>query len=250
MNTKKPLGVQLYSVREDIDPADLLNTLERLAGMGFTHVEPYRILENTDGLRDALERSGLRATTAHAAITELDFDAVVSAAKSLGIHTIIVPWVEPGSIANRAGVEALAAAINRVACAAGRHGIRIGYHNHDFEFSRHIDGTSAWELLVSLLDDDVILELDTYWASVGGGDVFEILPRLSHRIRFLHVKNEPRDADDPPTLGVDITGRLGEIIELSRSYVTMPVVEVVVDEGDVFPLLERNAAYFAEKLNA
>jgi hypothetical protein len=24
----------------------------------------------------------------------------------------------------------------------------------------------------------------------------------------------------------------------------MPVVEVVVHEGDVFPLLERNAAYF------
>jgi sugar phosphate isomerase/epimerase len=249
MTTTKPLGVQLYSVRDDLGPDQLPHTLRRLAAMGFTHVEPYRILENTDGLREALGDTGLLATTAHAKITEQDFDEVISAAKILGIDTIIVPWVEPDSIADRAGVERLAREINSVASAARDHGIRIGYHNHDFEFSQHIDGVSAWELLVSLLDEDVILELDTYWASVGGADVFEILPRLSNRIRFLHVKNEPPDADDPPLLGVDISGRLGEIIDLARDFLDMPVVEVVVDEGDVFPVLERNARYFGEQVS-
>jgi sugar phosphate isomerase/epimerase len=250
MTTTKPLGVQLYSVRDDISPDALLDTLTSLAQMGFTHVEPYRILENTEGLRSALDATGLVATTAHAKITEQDFDEVITAAKTLGITTIIVPWVEPESIADRAGVEKLAAQINAVARAARVHGIRIGYHNHDFEFSQKIDDTSAWELLVSLLDDDVILELDTYWASVGGGDVFEILPRLADRIRFLHVKNEPPDADDPPMLGIDITGRLEEIIDLSRGFIEMPVVEVVVDDGDVFPVLERNAAFFTWQVNA
>jgi hypothetical protein len=45
-----------------------------------------------------------------------------------------------------------------------------------------------------------------------------------------------------------VVGRLGEIVELSRGYVEFPVVEVVVHEGDVFPLLKRNAAYFLEQV--
>lgn len=242
------LSVQLYSVRDDLGPDALDSTLARLRGMGFTHVEPYDILGYTDALAEALAKSGLRTETAHSNIVTLDIDAIIEASTRLGITTVIVPWVEPESIAERSGVEALAARINEASRYAKPHGIRIGYHNHDFEFSQHIDGTSAYELMVERLDPEVILEVDTYWASVGGADVFELLPRLRDRVRFLHVKNEPPDAGDPPLLGVDVTGRMGEILELSSDFVERPVVEIVVDEGDVFPVLERNAAFFLEQV--
>jgi sugar phosphate isomerase/epimerase len=250
MAGQKQLGVQLYSVREDLGPDDLEGTLALLAEMGFTHVEPYDILSYTKALKAAMDASGLVATTTHANIVELDRDAIIAAAKELGIDTVLVPWVEPETIADRAGVEKLAAGINEAARYAAGHGIKVGYHNHDFEFSQHIDGQSAYELLITLLDDDVILEVDTYWASVGGADVFELLPRLRNRVRYLHVKNEPPDADDPPLLGVDITGRMGEVLAVSREFVTMPVVEVVVDEGDVFGVLARNAAFFLNEVDA
>jgi sugar phosphate isomerase/epimerase len=243
MTSDGTLAVQLYSVRDDLGPA-LATTLHRLAGMGFTHAEPYDILGYTEELRAALDSSGLLAETAHAKVTELDFDALIAAAERLGVTTLIVPWVEPESIADRAGVELLAQQINAASRRARSHGIRVGYHNHDFEFSQQVEGRSAYELLVELLDEEVILEVDTYWASVGGADVFELLPRLRNRVRFLHVKNEPPDAGDPPLLGVDIEGRLDEVIAISADFVERPVVEVVVDEGDVFPVLERNAAYF------
>jgi sugar phosphate isomerase/epimerase len=248
MTNSKHLGVQLYSVRDDLAPDQLGETLTRLAGMGFTHVEPYRILENTAGLLAALKASGLVATSAHAKITDDTRDEFLNAAVALGIDTVIIPWTDPDSIADRAGVEALANSINALSRYAQTRGIRIGYHNHDFEFSIQIDGTSAWELLVSLLDPEVVLELDTYWASVGGGDVFEILPRLAHRIRFLHVKNEPPDADDPAPLGVDITGRMDEILALSADFLELAVVEIVVDDGDVFPVLARNADWFLDRV--
>jgi sugar phosphate isomerase/epimerase len=249
VTSEAQLGVQLYSVRDDISPDKLASTLGRLAAMGFTHVEPYRILENTAGLESAMGAAGLSAVAAHANIIDLNRDEVVAAARQLGIGTIIIPWVEPESIADRAGVETLAARINGAAEFARGFGIRIGYHNHDFEFSQHIDEVSAWELLVELLDDDVILELDTYWASVGGADVFELIPRLADRIRFLHVKNEPPDADDPPLLGVDITGRMAEVVSLAE-HLELAVVEIVVDEGDVFPVLERNAQFFLGQVTA
>lgn len=238
------LGVQLYSTRDDLGPK-LGATLRTISQLGYTHVEPYDILSDTDALWRGLDETGLIAAATHAKITELDRGAIVAAAQKLGIHTVIVPWVEQERIATASGVSAFATEINDAARYAADHGIRIGYHNHDFEFATMIDGRPAWELLVEHLDDDIILELDTYWASVGGADVFELLPRYRDRIRYLHVKNEPPDADDPPLRGVDITGRMDEIVALSQDFVELNVVEIVVD-GDVFPYLARNREFFVD----
>jgi len=37
---------------------------------------------------------------------------------------------------------------------------------------------------------------------------------------------------------------MAEVVRLGTPFVHMPVVEVVVHSGDVFPVLERNAAFF------
>jgi sugar phosphate isomerase/epimerase len=243
MTAGTPLGIQLYSVRDDIGPSKLDETLARLGALGFTHVEPYDILSDTNGLEQALRRSGLQAATTHANIVNLDETAILDAAEKLGIGTVLVPWVEPESIADRAGVEKLAEAINGSAERAAQRGIRIGYHNHDFEFSQHIDGTSAYELMVSLLDPRVVLELDVYWAGIGGANVFELLPQLGERVRYLHVVHDREPGNDRTVLGVDATGRMAEVLSLATSL-EMPVVEVVAHHSDVFPLVESNAAYF------
>jgi len=249
MTTTPALGVQLYSVRDDLGPK-LTDTLQRLAAMGFTYAEPYDILSDTAGLKTALENSGLVASTAHAKITELDRDRVLDAASDLGVGSVIVPWVDPASIATLHGVERLAESINDASAHAAGRGIRVGYHNHDFEFTQEVNGRAVYDVLVELLAPEVVLELDTYWASVGGADVFELIPRLADRVRFLHVKNEPRRDDDRPVRGVDITGRMHEVVESARQWVELPVVEVVVHSGDVFEPLERNAAFFREQVRA
>ena len=250
MTAGTPLGIQLYSVRDDIGPSQLDDTFARLVMLGFTHVEPYDILGDTAGLADALRRSGLLAKTAHADVTTLDEMAILDAAAELGVETVIVPWVEPDSIADRAGVEQLAEAINASAGRAAECGIRIGYHNHDFEFAQHIDGTPAYELLVSLLDPWVVLELDVYWAGVGGADVFELLPRLGDRVRYLHVVHDREPGNDRPVLGVDAAGRMDEVLALAGGTIEMPIIEVVAHHSDVFPLVERNAAYFRQLVGA
>ena len=239
-----PLGVQLYSVRDDIGPGDLGKTLGRLAAMGFTHVEPYRILDDTDGLAAALEQAGLQATAAHANVAAGEPDAYFAAAKRLGLGTLIVPWADPDELRDRDGVGELARAINDAARRGADQGIAVGYHNHDFEFRQQVDGAPVYEILADQLDPSVVLELDTHWASVGGADVFELIPRLASRIGFLHVTNEPPDDDDPPVLGVDITGRMDEVVAAGRAAGAMTVLEIVVHEGDIFPVLERNAGYF------
>jgi hypothetical protein len=66
--------------------------------------------------------------------------------------------------------------------------------------------------------------------------VLGLIPRLGDRVRFLHVKE---DGTNP----FDVTAAIAAARSLE-----LPVVEVVVHEGDVFPLVERNAAFFAERL--
>jgi hypothetical protein len=100
------LGVQLYSVRDDLGPADLGRTLGRLAAMGFTHVEPYRLLDHPDQLAGVLESTGLAAVTAHANVLSADREALLAAAGRLGIGTVIVPWADPGRLHDRAAIEA------------------------------------------------------------------------------------------------------------------------------------------------
>ena len=77
-------------------------------------------------------------------------------------------------------------------------GIRIGYHNHDFEFEP-LDGTTAWDVLLAELPPAVELELDVYWASVGGRDPVAEIQSVADRVRLLHLKDraaglEPHDA--------------------------------------------------------
>lgn len=232
------LGIQLYSVRDDIGPDALAATLTRLAGFGFTHAEPYDILSDTEGLNAALDTAGLQAETAHAKITELDHERVLDAAERLGIGTVIVPFVPPASIADRDGVLALATAINALVPVAADRGIRLGYHNHDFEFAQRIGDRTAYDVLVDALDPAVVLELDTYWAAVGGEDVRTLIPRLGERVRFLHVKEDGTNPFD-----------IAEVVGLA-SALELPVVEVVVHEGDVFPLIERNADFFTGLVRA
>jgi sugar phosphate isomerase/epimerase len=245
-----PLGVQLYSVRDDLGPDQLTATLGRLAAMGFTHVEPYRILDDPAGLATALREAGLSATAAHANVITADQDAYLGAAARLGLQTLIVPWTEPDSIADRAGVEALAAAINAAAARAADQGLRVGYHNHDFEFRQQVDGVPAYQILTDTLDERVELELDTFWASMGGADVFELIPALAGRLRFVHVTNEPPDDDDPDPLGPPVTGRMAEVVALARPLVEMVVLEIVVHDGDVFPVLARNAEFFGGQVRS
>jgi sugar phosphate isomerase/epimerase len=118
-------------------------------------------------------------------------EAVIAAARTLGADTVIVPYLPPSRFADADGVRGVAAELNEASARLAGEGMRLGYHNHDFELSSLIGGTPALEVLAEQLDDAVLLEVDTYWAAVGGQDVAALLGRLGDRVRYLHVKDGP-----------------------------------------------------------
>jgi sugar phosphate isomerase/epimerase len=193
-----PPALQLYTVREQLAP-DRMAVLRRIAGFGYGAVEPYDVRTDPDQLRADLDEAGLAVCSVHAKILGEDADALLSGTRTVGADTVIVPWMEPAIFADADGVAELARDLNEAAAKAADHGLRLGYHNHDFELSSHIGGRPALEVLADALDPAVILEVDTYWAAVGGQHVPALLGRLGDRVRYLHVKDGPVTKDDPMT---------------------------------------------------
>ena len=196
MTTTNPPALQLYTVRDQL-PGHRKDVLARIAGFGYGAVEPFNILADPEGLRDDLAGAGLSVSSVHATPSGDEAEAVAAAAATLGTDTVIVPFLDPARFADADSVQAVARELNDIASWAADRGLRLGYHNHDFELSSLIGGRPALEVLADALDDRVVLEVDTYWAAVGGQDVPALLGRLGERVRYLHVKDGPAvDRDD------------------------------------------------------
>ena len=185
-----PPALQLYTLR-DVLPTGRTEVLRRVADFGYGAVEPYDVLTDPEQLRADLDQAGLAVCSVHANLLGAESDAMLRGASVVGAGTVIVPWAEPERFSDADAVAALAAELNQAAAKTADQGLRLGYHNHDFELSSLLGGRPALEVLADALDPAVILEVDTYWAAVGGQDVPALLRRLGDRVRYLHVKDGP-----------------------------------------------------------
>lgn len=185
------IALQLYSIRERIASDGLAPSLARAASAGFDRIELFNLVAWADELRTELPANGITAPTAHARLLGEDQDAIFATAASLGVQTIIDPFTEPEHWATRDGVLRIADHLNASAAGAREHGLALGYHNHAWEAESIIDGTTALEVLADALDPEVVLEVDAYWAAVGGADVPALLRSLGSRVVALHLKDAP-----------------------------------------------------------
>ncbi|WP_120521752.1 sugar phosphate isomerase/epimerase family protein [Arthrobacter celericrescens] len=187
-------SLQLYTLRNAIQE-DLPGTIRKVAEIGFTQVEPYNFVALAPELGAALKENGLTAPSGHAPLLSADQDEIFAAAKELGITTVIDPYLPAEHWQSPEDIQATAAKLNAAARKGAEYGIRVGYHNHAWELESTIEGTTALEYLETLLDPELVLEVDTYWAAVGGQDPVELLARLGGRVKFIHIKDGPATTD-------------------------------------------------------
>lgn len=194
------LSVQLYTVRNAL-AEDFDGTLERIAGFGYTQVEPFQFVNFLDGL-GALAKHGLTAPTAHVGLLAGDQDEIFAAAEQLGIGTVIEPAVREPQWQGADAIREVAAQLNAAAEKAAEHGLRVGYHNHWWELQSTVEGRHGLEVLADHLAPEVVLEVDTYWANAGGADVPALLGRLGDRVVALHVKDGDGSLDTKKQVAV------------------------------------------------
>ncbi|MFF4357691.1 sugar phosphate isomerase/epimerase family protein [Streptomyces sp. NPDC001604] len=187
-------SVQLYTVRDALQ-TDLAGTIRRLAGIGFTQVEPYNFVAQAEELATALADAGVTAPSGHAPLLSGDQDEIFAAAKRLGMGIVIDPYLPAEHWQDAEAIRGVAARFNAAARKGAEYGIRVGYHNHWWEFSPKIEGVTPLEFFAGLLDPELVLEVDTYWAAVGGEDPAALLQRLGERVVAVHIKDGPGTED-------------------------------------------------------
>ena len=188
-------SLQLYTLRNAISE-DLPGTIKKVAQIGYTQVEPYNFVATAKELGAALKENGLTAPSGHAPLMSQDQDEIFAAAKELGITTVIDPFLPAEHWQKAEDIQATAEKLNAAAKKGAEYGIRVGYHNHAWELESTIEGRTALEYFESLLDPELVLEVDTYWAAVGGEDPVELLQRLGDRVKFIHIKDGPLNTDN------------------------------------------------------
>jgi len=251
-------GVQLYTVRNQIG-SDAAATLRRIAGIGYGELE---VLQQTLPVVAPLARDlGLTMISVHldgpTAMGE-GFDEFLPRAKALGVRDLVVPSVPPARRpADRAGVDAMAGRLSRMARTASAAGLQLCYHNHAFEFGRDSSG-ARWldSLMQGTKPAGMQLQLDVFWATIAGADPVALLRQYAGRVASLHLKDKDPavgtslvESQVPPTAFVEVgAGSLDfpAILEAAaQAGVRHYFVEQDQTPGDPVESLRKSYAFLA-----
>jgi sugar phosphate isomerase/epimerase len=206
---KIPIGLQLYSVRNDF-AADPDATLKAVADMGIQGVEfaGYGKKYGSDpaGLRKKLDELGLKAAGTHIGAASFMGDAqkkTIEFHKQLGCSFLICPG--DGRFMKADESKAFAEAFSKAAEQLKPEGMACGFHNHDREFGKAEGDKTWWDLFVERTSKDVILQIDFGHAIFAGVDCVALVKKAAGRVRSCHVKGRlPRGAKDKqPFVGLD-----------------------------------------------
>jgi sugar phosphate isomerase/epimerase len=184
---KIPIGLQLYSIREQC-AKDLPGMLKAVSAIGYKGVEfaGYHG-RSAKELRTILDDNGLVACGTHTGYETVQADklqATIEFNRTIGNKFLIIPWMEGKT--KEQWLEK-AKLFNELAEKVKPEGMFVGYHAHAHDFEKFGD-QSAWDLFFGNTKPEVIMQLDTSNCCDGGADPVAVLKKYPGRARSIHVK--------------------------------------------------------------
>ena len=242
----KEMAVQLYSARQLIGSPELFAknheyVLGRLAQMGYTGAEAASY---SDGLfsgmepedfKAALNKAGLELISSHTtrvlSSDELSsgnyeaamkwWDQCIEAHKKAGIPRLVMSYSP--KLDTEAELKVMAEYLNAIGSRCNASGIRFGYHNHAHEFAK-VGNTTMMDYFIANTDPaKVFIEMDVYWAVVGGAAPVEYMHKYPGRFELLHIKDK-KEIGQSGMVGFDAifrnfdkAGTKGFIVEMEEA---------------------------------
>lgn len=203
--TKKDIGLQLWSVREDMNK-DAEATIQKVAEIGYTFIEAAGYADgqfygmSPEEFKALLDKNGLKFTASHAGKPLPDstawdeamtwWDQCIDAHEAAGAEYIIQASMDGRGYGTLEDLKRYCEYFNVVGDKCKAKGIQFGYHNHDKEFGE-VDGQIRYDFMLQNTDPDkVFFELDLYWIKVGGKNALDYFNNYPGRFWFWHVKDE------------------------------------------------------------
>lgn len=183
-------GLQLYTLRREMSQ-DFEGTLARVAALGYKEMEFAGYFGRSPAaVRRILEQNGMTSPAAHIQLQAVrdNLEAEIESAAAIGQRYIVVPSL-PGNERSLSDYQRHAEALNRAGEACKSAGIKMGYHNHSFEFES-ASGRIPYDVLLQETEADLVdMEMDLYWVRNAGVDPVSYFERYPGRFSMLHVKD-------------------------------------------------------------
>ncbi len=187
---KIPVALQLYSVRNEC-AKDLVGTVMAVGKMGYRGVEFAGYYgRDAKALRKLLDEAGLKCCGTHIALETLlgdNLPKTIEFNKILGNQFLIVPSLPEKRRKSRQAWEETADIFSELADKVKPYGMRVGYHNHNVEFTP-IDGEIPWDIFFNRAKKEVVIQFDTGNGVDVGGHPMLFLKKHPGRVASIHVK--------------------------------------------------------------
>ena len=201
------VGIQLYSVRDDMGKAPL-PTLQKVAAMGYKNVEHANYVNGKfygftpTEFKKILDDLGLRMPSGHTVMGKQHWDAdkkeftdvwkkTVSDAAIVGQQYVISPWLDASLRTTYDDLLRYMEVFNKSGELCQQQGMKFGYHNHDFEFSQQLNGMSVYDIILKNTEPALVIQqLDMGNLYNGGAKARDIIDKYPGRFESLHVKDE------------------------------------------------------------
>ena len=234
------LGIQLYSVRDDMK-SDPSGTLKQLSAIGFKNVEHANYVDGKFygytpvDFKKVLDDLGLKMPSGHTVMNDADWDKAtndftdkwkqtVADAATVGQQYVISPWLDESLRKNYDELVSFLDVFNKCGELCKKSGLQFGYHNHDFEFKYSLNGQQIYDIILEKTDPDLVLQqIDIGNMYGAGGRALDIIKKHPGRFKSMHVKDEIKstgkgemnDEYESTILGKGILP-VKEIVDLAR----------------------------------
>jgi sugar phosphate isomerase/epimerase len=212
-SAKKVVGLQLYSVREEM-LKDPLGSLKQLAAMGYVYLEHANYIDrkfygySATDFKKVLDDLGLKMISGHTIFGPQNRDEVTNDFSDAWKYTVedaailqqkymISPWIDEKIRDSYDNLKHLLDVFNKCGELCIKNGMKFGYHNHAFEFSQKLNDKRIFDIMMNTIDPKlVVMQLDIGNLYNGGAIALDIVKQYPGRFENLHVKDEIKATGD------------------------------------------------------
>ncbi|HEX2609017.1 MAG TPA: sugar phosphate isomerase/epimerase [Flavisolibacter sp.] len=193
-----PFGLQLYTLRDDLTK-DPKGVLKQVSQFGYKQLEGY---EGPQGLfwnmtpaafKSYLDSLGMTMVSSHCDYTK-DFERKAEQAASIGMKYLLCPYLGPQKSLD--DYKRAADKFNQCGEISKKAGIRFGYHNHDYSFTKQ-EGVYPQDIMMQQTDKNLVdFEMDIYWVVTAGEDPIKWLEKYPNRFKLFHIKDRKKNTTE------------------------------------------------------
>ncbi|WP_276373087.1 TIM barrel protein [Chryseolinea sp. H1M3-3] len=231
------VGLQLYSVRTEMK-SDPLGTLKQISAMGYKHVEHANYVDRkfygygAKEFKKILSDLGMDMPSGHTVLGGKHWDAAkkdftdvwkytVEDAAIVGQEFVISPSLEKEYWKSADDLKGFMEVFNKSGELCKKSGMKFGYHNHDFEFSQKLEGTTMFDIILTETDPALVIQqIDIGNLYNGGAKALDVMTKYPGRFQSMHVKDEIASSEGNEKYESTILGKgivpVKEVIDLGR----------------------------------